>query len=224
MGREWIKLYVDKWLDGTMSLELSDTQYGIWSKFLALAERYNREGNRLGEIPLPLEAIRRIFGSKTNAFASAVDKFVETGRIELTDKGVFILNFRIYNPSRLDIHRDKMKHGETLGNGVKRCETKEEEGEEELELDNTSSIEGQVEEIRASDWYVGFKKEYPHFKDTDLEAAAQWLEEDNAKHPRRQPRSVSKRFLINWAKRGQDGKGSSKSARVPDKYERPDEL
>jgi phage replication O-like protein O len=63
-----------------------------------------------------------------------------------------------------------------------------------------SSLEEEIKNIKASDWYTAFKRDYPSFKDTDLEAAAEWIEEHNLAHPQK-PRLISYRFLINWARK-----------------------
>ena len=53
------------------------------------------------------------------------------------------------------------------------------------------------EEIKSSDWYKGFLKDYPAFNEKEFDHCLVWLEE----HPKRK---LNKSFLVNWAKKCSD--------------------
>ena len=103
MGKRWIKLICKKWLDGSMSYELTDAQVGIWSKLLALAGEYAEYKESDGFIPLPLEAIRRRIKSDPRTFDRAIERLKITERLELREGGIFLTNFNHYNPTRSEI-------------------------------------------------------------------------------------------------------------------------
>lgn len=103
MAKKWVKLYCKKWLDGTMSYELTDAQVGVWSKLLALAGEYADYNKSDGIIPLELEGIQKRIKSAPRTFKKAIDRLIETDRIQMTDAGIQLVNFTIYNPARSEL-------------------------------------------------------------------------------------------------------------------------
>lgn len=195
MGKDWIKLWTAQWLYGSTRDELSPAQRSIWIDLLALAGQLNKEGKNEGYIPFPKSTLARIFKVRLPLLNCALKKFEEHGKILLdNDGGIAILNWSKYNPTRLEIFRDRQKHGETPRNGVKQKDT----------LDRELDIYT-IEDIKNSEWYSTFKADYPQFKDSDLAAALDWI----AAHPSKKPKLI-KRFLINWARKGDKPKETTK--------------
>ena len=221
-GRPWIKLYCRKWLDGTMSYELTDAQVGVWSKLLALAGEYADYNDSNGLIPLPLEAIRRRIKSEARVFERAIKRLEETGRIQLLDEGVLISKFKAMNfiPSRAEIYDDENpeKARERKRNYKRQQTTTNDylEKDKEKDIDITilllkgeRTIEQVMEWIKGRYWYAGWSKHHPQFQDSDLFDAVKWLKDKN------ETRKRLSQYLSNWANKipAQAPKG-----RVPDKY------
>jgi len=223
LGKEWIKLHVDKWLDGSTRHELTPAERSVWIDLLALAGRYDKEGKREGVIPIPKQSLCRIMMVHPTIFDRAIDKFLKYDKIAiLGDGSIKITNWNHYQPSRWEIWASKNpdkattnrhKHPQTLTNNT---QTQEGDRDREKELDIiTSSLEDVVNWVKGQEWYPAFKADYPHFKDSDLLSALQWLRSKGKRV------KLLNRFLINWAKKipPPPSKG-----RVPEKYTDPDEL
>lgn len=104
MGRTYIRIYCDKWLEGTLrdeSLELR----GAWSDLLALcgSGKYNATGeikltNNLG---LTNDQIAGILHTSPNTWATIKQRLVETERISCDPETniIKILNWNVYQPA-----------------------------------------------------------------------------------------------------------------------------
>jgi hypothetical protein len=93
-SRTWIKVYCDKWLEGTLREETSDIR-GVWIDLLTLAGagRYGSDGEirLINGIGLRDEQISRIFGIKPSLWRKAKTRFLETDRIKITENGAILI-------------------------------------------------------------------------------------------------------------------------------------
>jgi len=103
MPKKWIKLHVNKWLDGSTRNELTPGERSVWIDLLALAGRYDEEANSDGVVPIPKETLCRILHVHPTLFDRAIKKFIEHDKITIDEDVITIKNWRIYNPSRAEI-------------------------------------------------------------------------------------------------------------------------
>ena len=114
-SRTWIKVYCDKWLEGSLREENSDIR-GVWIDLLALAGagRYGDDGEiklSNGE-GLTNKQISHILVIKLSLWRRAKARFLETDRIKITEKGaISIINWSKYQSeySRLKPYRQPPK-------------------------------------------------------------------------------------------------------------------
>lgn len=99
-SRTWIKVYCDKWLEGSLREESSDIR-GVWIDLLTLAGA-GRYGDN-GEIKLTNgegltnTQISHILAIKLSLWRWAKARFLETDRIKITEKGaICIINWAKY--------------------------------------------------------------------------------------------------------------------------------
>lgn len=225
MARKWVKLYCKKWLDGTMSYELTDAQVGIWSKLLALAGEYAEYKETDGFIPLPLEAIRRRVKSDPRTFDRAIERLKITERIKIDDGGIFLLNFNHYNPTRSEIwdaenpekaYLRKLRYEKDTRLPPTKPDGTEEDIDKDKDIDIlSSSLEDVVKWVKEQEWWSTFKADYPQFKESDLLSALQWLRAKGKRY------KLLNRYFINWARKipPPPSKG-----RVPEVYTKVEDL
>lgn len=101
-SRTWIKVYCDKWLDGTLREETPEIR-GVWIDLLVLAGagRYGDSGEiKLSDnVGLTDSQIADILKISQGLWHEAKKRFLETERIDITEKGVIlIINWQKYQP------------------------------------------------------------------------------------------------------------------------------
>ncbi len=103
MGRTWIRIYCDKWLEGTLREETLELR-GAWADLLALAGsgKYSTTGeikltNNLG---LTDDQIAGILHTTLDTWATIKDRLIETARIaaDPSTNILTILNWNAYQP------------------------------------------------------------------------------------------------------------------------------
>ena len=101
-SRTWIKVYCDKWLDGTLRDEPPEIR-GVWIDLLVLAGagRYGDSGEikLSNSVGLTDDQIAGILIISLSLWHRAKKRFLETERITITGKGVItIVNWQKYQP------------------------------------------------------------------------------------------------------------------------------
>lgn len=99
-SRTWIKVYCDKWLEGTLREEAPDIR-GVWIDLLTLAGAGHYGDS--GEIKLNNgvgftdKQISEILAIKLSLWRRAKRRFLQTNRIKIREKGaIFIINWAKY--------------------------------------------------------------------------------------------------------------------------------
>lgn len=101
-SRTWIKVYCDKWLDGTLRDEAPEIR-GVWIDLLVLAGagRYGDSGEikLSSSVGLTDNQIADILAISLSLWHRAKKRLLETDRIRITGNGVIsIINWRKYQP------------------------------------------------------------------------------------------------------------------------------
>ncbi len=101
-SRTWVKVYCDKWLDGSLRDESPEIR-GVWIDLLVLAGagRYGDSGEvkLSNSVGLTDNQIADILAISLSLWHQAKNRFLETERIRITEKGVIsIINWRKYQP------------------------------------------------------------------------------------------------------------------------------
>lgn len=114
-SRTWIKVYCDKWLEGTLRKERPDIR-GVWIDLLTLAGagRYGDSGEiKLSNgIGLTDKQISEVLVVKLSLWRRAKRRFLETNRIKITEKGaICIINWTKYQSEydRQKVYREIQK-------------------------------------------------------------------------------------------------------------------
>jgi replisome organiser protein len=101
--RNWVKLWVNEWLTGTMRFQLSQEQRSLWADLLALAGASRMpgiicSGNTNGVLDgYPSDYLCGILRWNLEEFGKAIELFKEQGRISIDGAGViYILNWQKY--------------------------------------------------------------------------------------------------------------------------------
>ena len=103
MGRTWIRIYCDKWLEGTLREESLELR-GAWADLLALAGsgKYSNTGEikLTSNLGLTDDQIAGILHTSPTTWASIKDRLIETARISADSATniVTILNWNVYQP------------------------------------------------------------------------------------------------------------------------------
>jgi DnaD/phage-associated family protein len=121
MPKDFIKLWVNPWLDGSTRSELSPAERSVWIDLLALAGRYNKEGIMEGIVPIDRPNLCRILQVTRTLLDHALEKCIRYEKIEILPNGhILIKNWEIYNPSRQLI--SKIKAMSTHVNACQLCQ------------------------------------------------------------------------------------------------------
>ena len=99
MARRWIRLWVNEFLHSSAIWDLTDAEVGVFFKLLALAGSCRTDGliaagdeNR----PYPDEWVATTLNIPMPLFKTAVNKLVETQRIEFNGNGISICKWAEY--------------------------------------------------------------------------------------------------------------------------------
>ena len=98
MARKWIKLWVSESLRGTTRFDFTSEERGTWYDLLAMAGDSRQDGFIApGEDRgYPSEWIAATLNIPVELLKRTVDKCVKSKRLELTPKGIRILNWSKY--------------------------------------------------------------------------------------------------------------------------------
>jgi len=102
MGRTWIRLYCDKWLEGSLREESLDTR-GAWADLLALAGsgKYSDSGEikLTSNLGLTDEQVATMLRIPVDRWLSIKERLIETGRISCNSGNIIkITNWDVYQP------------------------------------------------------------------------------------------------------------------------------
>ena len=109
MSKPWFKLSTDKWLDGSTRRELSDAERAKWIDLLALCARYNYEGKKIqqvGVIKMTVADLAWFWREEEGKTRAVLEKMESVGKIKVHEKEVEILNWKTYNPHRMEMWRE----------------------------------------------------------------------------------------------------------------------
>jgi len=134
--RTWIKIYCDKWLEGTLRQESSELR-GVWVDVLTLAGNSNYgdtgEIKIVNNIGLPDETIAEVFKIDPNKWQEYKQRLIETERIIVSDNNVIsICNWEKYQS---EYDRTKRYRTKSTTNDTEN-DTWEKEIEKEKEKEN----------------------------------------------------------------------------------------
>jgi len=99
-GDDWIPLWIDKWLFGSMRHELNPEERSVWTDFLALAGK-DDGFIRANEItPYPISQLAGLLCVSPEIVESTIKKCVEFGKITITEyKTLYITKHEEYELS-----------------------------------------------------------------------------------------------------------------------------
>jgi len=197
MRRNWIKLYVDQCLRGSMMTELLPDERFVWFGFLLLAGDCAHEGKicatensgytdpQLADLlKVDIELVRR-----------AKKKFVKFEKIEVGENGIIlILKWHLYQSEylRQKSYRVKLQDGVTDSSPSPSI------------LISFNSEKRIWDGISAEDM-VGWAKAYPACDiNTELRRMGEWI----VANPAKGKKSNYRRFIVNWLSRTQDKGGT----------------
>lgn len=104
----WIPFWVDKWIFGSMRIECSTEERGVWWDIYALAAKDNGYIRANEETPYPLTQLSGMLIIPENTLSAAIDKFVELGKITRYENSVlYITNWEKYQFS--DRHKRRVE-------------------------------------------------------------------------------------------------------------------
>ena len=118
MGRTWIKLWVNEWLDGTTRYEMSGAQRAFWIDLLALAGRSRCDGvicaGRAGErfIGYPLSRFEVLDAGKEIKIPATLELFEKTGKIKIeitSEAPIKLYKITILNWSKYQSEYERQK-------------------------------------------------------------------------------------------------------------------
>ena len=237
-SRTWIKIYCDKWIEGTLRQESLETR-GIWIDLLALVGtgKYGDTGELqlAPDVGFTDEQISGILKIPILLWSTTKELLVKTERISINNNNsLHILKWDKYQ-SEYARQKPYRAQKENIPTTLKEKEIRDRDRESKvvtksykkklqpLVTKDTIRKSAKIitsEEMKCSDWYrTDFLKRYTQFKEQDWYEALTWLSD----HPGRQ---LNKSFLINWAKGVKPEQVAKKlpGHRVPDKYTTPEEL
>ena len=231
--RNWIKVYVDQCLRGTMISELTAAERWAWIGFLLMAGdsnidgkiflRKDKDGNLIG---FSDPTLAELLGLTIEELKSAKEKMVEFQKISINKNGVIlILNWKKYQS---EYNRQKEYRGDdksykrdcNLGNNqnnnldLDKDKEREKDKEKKEETKKTAATPkiifnfgtAEFENITEKDNTI-WGKAYPACDiKAEINKMAAWL----AANPTRKKANY-KRFITNWLSRQQDRGGSKTS-------------
>ncbi|MEW6095653.1 MAG: phage replisome organizer N-terminal domain-containing protein [bacterium] len=99
-GKDWIPLWVDKWLWGSTRLELSPEERGIFIDLIAIASKDDGYIRANPTIAYPLEQLSGMLCLTKEQLENAINKCIQTEKIEKLPNGIIkIKNWETYQLS-----------------------------------------------------------------------------------------------------------------------------
>jgi hypothetical protein len=201
MRRNWIKLYVDQCLRGSMMTELDEPERFVWFGFLLLAGDCAHEGRICATENSGYTDIQLADLLKTDAdlIKRAKRKFLKFGKITIDENGIIqIVKWQLYQSEyfRQKSYRLKLQ-GEVTDSSPSI-----------LSSSSLDLFKEFLKTITPEDRAL-WKTAYPAC-DIDIEAAKalDWI----TSNPERGRKSNYRRFFTNWLKRSQDKGGTIRAA------------
>jgi len=249
MRRNWIKLYVDQCLRGTMISELSAVQRWIWVGLLLMAGDSSQEGliflrkDENGAYVGYSEAtIAELLGVSKDEFISATNKMILHEKISIDKNRVIkILNWSKYQseyqrqkPYRSGGQDYLRKEGDKKNSNLSCNSSNALEEDRDLDIDRDLEKDTEILNLlskvknypfskeKDSEFIKGLKTEFP---DVDIlekvkQVTINWLKFPLTKKSR--PRVQIRRWVTNeqkWQKEGQQEKKVGVSTHAPSKKE-----
>lgn len=96
--RNWIKLYCDGMLHGSVTYQLTDAEQSVWVKLLCLAGLVNRDGQISDNDgrPFPHSFIAHEIHAGLELLEATLKKCIDEGRVSENSTGIFITNWASY--------------------------------------------------------------------------------------------------------------------------------
>ena len=105
LHRDWVKLWINESLLGTIREDLTSSERGIWYDFLLLAGHCRVRGAICANetTPLPVKRIAGILNVSEQLVNQSIEKFMASGRIIKDEHGIIhIVNWQKYQYSDYD--------------------------------------------------------------------------------------------------------------------------
>jgi len=202
MRRNWIKLYVDQCLRGSMMTELDEPERYVWFGFLLLAGDCAHEGRICATENSGYNDIQLADLLKTNPelIKKAKRKFLKFGKIDIDENGIIhIVKWHLYQSEYLRQKGYRVK--------LQREVTDSSPSPSISNLISFSIEERRWEEISALDM-ESWAKAYPACDiNTELAKAGEWI----IANPAKGKKSNYRRFIVNWLSRSQDRGGTDRT-------------
>jgi hypothetical protein len=154
MGRSWIKLWLNEWLDGTTRYEMSGAQRAFWVDLLALAGRSRCDGiicaGRAGErfIGYPLSRFEALDAGSEIDILETLQLFENSGKIKLeitSETPVKLYKITILNWSKYQSEYQRQKGYRQSSSLVRGKVTSEVTSTVTTQLTEKLLVEGEVE-------------------------------------------------------------------------------
>jgi hypothetical protein len=105
----WFKVYSEKWLHGSIRVELEPSERSVWADLLALASKGHPRGTvSLSEnLPYPHDYLARILNIPLELLDSTLSKCIAEGRIIEDGAGLHITNWDFYQSEAVSYSKEK---------------------------------------------------------------------------------------------------------------------
>jgi len=111
--KRWVKMWVNECLDGTIRLDFTPDERGVWYDLIILAGRMRQDGLIAAGpgMPYPRRWIAGTLNITEELLESTLQKCFETGRISEDGDGLRIINWKMYQSEydRQKPYRDAKK-------------------------------------------------------------------------------------------------------------------
>ena len=206
-SRTWIKVYCDKWLEGTISEE-SISVRGVWISLLALAGNGNYgdsgEIKALDGVGFNNNQVAAMLKVSLNLWVATKNRLEKTGRVTISNDNIItIVNWKKYQSEYERTSKYRIKDtttATTKGTLREREERIEKESREEKE---TTSPE--IKKIEFEEYIEELRPQFADIKfDSELKKFHLYWSEGNRKLKR------PKLALLNWMEKAREIKAEKK--------------
>jgi len=104
----WFPWWPDKWIFGSVRIEFSPAERGIWVDMLSLASKDDGHIRANEETPYPIQQLAGMLIIPEEILKSAIEKFIETTKLTRTEAGTLYVTkwdkyqFSVRHKSRID--------------------------------------------------------------------------------------------------------------------------
>ena len=104
----WFPWWPDKWIFGSVRIEFTPAERGIWVDMLSLASKDNGHIRANEETPYPLQQLSGMLIINESDLNSAIEKFIKTEKLSRTESGtLYVTKWDKYQFS--DRHRRRVE-------------------------------------------------------------------------------------------------------------------